>query len=306
GGCPVCVTPLELINKAIEIASLSNVTLCVFGDMLRVPGSDEDLQSVKAQGGDVRIIYSPTDALQIARNHRDREVVLFAVGFETTVPAYAAVVYEAFREDIKNFSLLLSQVLVPPALDAILKSPANRVQGFLAPGHVCTVMGYTEYESLAEKYRVPIVVAGFEPLDILQGFYMCIDQLEQGKAYAQNQYARSVVRQGNEVARKMIEEVFCVVGRKWRGMGEIPQSGLGLTEKYSMLDAERRFGEAVALTEEDSECISGTILLGTKKPQECPAFGVRCTPENPLGATMVSGEGACAAYYKFRGIEARS
>jgi len=302
-GCPVCVTPLELIDKAIEIASHSKTILCIFGDILRIPGSYKDLQFAKAQGGDVRVVYSPTDALQIARENLEKEVVFFAVGFETTVPAYAATVFQASQENVKNYSLLLSQVLVPPALEAILSSPSNCIQGFLAPGHVCTIVGFADYEVIAKKYAVPIIVAGFEPLDILQGLYMCVKQLEQGQAKVQNQYVRSVVREGNSFARDMIDKVFCVVNRKWRGVGEIPQSGLGLTDKYSTFDAERRFGEVNNFDEEKSECISGMVLQGINKPQECPAFGIRCTPENPLGATMVSGEGACAAYFKYRGHE---
>ncbi len=273
--------------------------------MLRVPGSGKDLQFAKAQGGDVRVVYSPADALQIARENQDKEVVFFAVGFETTVPAYAATVFQASQENIKNFSLLLSQVLVPPALEAILSSSSNRIQGFLAPGHVCTITGFTEYEVVANKYGVPIVVTGFEPLDIMQGLYMCVRQLESGQGKVENQYVRSVIREGNSFARDMIEKVFCVANRKWRGVGEIPQSGLGLKDKYSAFDAERRFGEVTHFVEEQTECISGLILQGIKKPQECSAFGVHCTPENPLGATMVSGEGACAAYFKYRGSEAQ-
>lgn len=299
-GCPVCVTPVELINKAIEIASLPNVIFCSFGDMLRVPGSERDLFSVKAQGGDVRIVYSPMDAVELARKHPGREVVFFAVGFETTAPANAMAVFQAARESIKNFSILVSHVLVPPAIEAVLSSPQNRVQGFLAAGHVCTVMGFEEYFPIAEQYRVPIVVTGFEPLDILQGLYMLVKQLEEGRAEVENQYARSVRREGNRPAIKMMQEVFTVVPRKWRGVGEIPQSGLGLKEEYQSFDAETRFGVAGRTTEESGECISGLILQGVKKPSECPAFGTRCTPEKPLGATMVSSEGACAAYSRYR------
>jgi hydrogenase expression/formation protein HypD len=299
-GCPVCVTPLELIEKAIEIASVRNVIFCSFGDMLRVPGVSKDLLSVKAEGGDVRIVYSPLDALKIAKENPQREVVFFAVGFETTAPANAMAVYQAHQQGIHNFSLLVSHVLVPPAMEAILSSPENRVQGFLAAGHVCAVMGYTEYEPISRQYHVPIVVTGFEPLDILQGIYMCVCQLEEGRAEVENQYARSVRREGNLPAQKLIRDIFCVVPRKWRGVGEIPQSGLGLQEKYAEHDAEKRFGVAHHTAEEPSECISGTILRGVKKPHECPAFGTRCTPEHPLGATMVSSEGACAAYYQYR------
>jgi hydrogenase expression/formation protein HypD len=299
-GCPVCVTPVELIDKAIEIASRPEVIFCSFGDMLRVPGSEKDLLSVKAQGGDVRIVYSPLDALKLAKENPDREVVFFAVGFETTAPANAMAVYQAARQNIKNFSLLVSHVLVPPAIEAILSSPKNRVQGFLAAGHVCTVMGYTEYEPIAQKYKVPIVVTGFEPLDILQGVYMCVKQLEEGRHEVENQYTRSVRREGNTKAQELIREVFCVVPRKWRGIGEIPRSGLGLTEKYKEFDAELKFGLTDRSVEESSECIAGLVLQGVKKPHECPAFGTRCTPEHPLGAPMVSSEGACAAYYRYR------
>ncbi len=299
-GCPVCVTPVELIDKAIEIASRPEVIFCSFGDMLRVPGSKTDLLSVKAQGGDVRIVYSPLDALKLAKENPNREVVFFAVGFETTAPANAMAVYQAFRQNIKNFSLLVSHVLVPPAIEAILSSPKNRVQGFLAAGHVCTVMGYTEYEPIAQKYKVPIVVTGFEPLDILQGVYMCVKQLEEGRYEVENQYTRSVRREGNTKAQELIREVFCVVPRKWRGIGEIPRSGLGLTEKYREFDAELKFGLTDRSVEESSECIAGLVLQGVKKPHECSAFGTRCTPEHPLGAPMVSSEGACAAYYRYR------
>jgi hydrogenase expression/formation protein HypD len=299
-GCPVCVTPVELIDKAVELASRPDVIFCSFGDMLRVPGTKGDLLSAKAAGGDVRIVYSPMDALQLALKNPDRQVVFFAVGFETTAPANAMAVYQAKRLGVKNFSILVSHVLVPPAIEAILNAPNNRVQGFLAAGHVCTVMGYTEYEPIAKKYRVPIVVTGFEPLDILQGIYMCVKQLEDGRAEVENQYARSVRREGNRPAQELIREVFEVVPRRWRGIGEIPQSGLGLREPYREFDAERRFALVTGSVEEASECISGLILQGAKKPTDCPAFGTKCTPEHPLGATMVSSEGACAAYFKYR------
>jgi hydrogenase expression/formation protein HypD len=299
-GCPVCVTPAELIDKAIAIASRPEVIFCSFGDMIRVPGSKENLFSVKARGGDVRVVYSPLDALKLASANPAREVVFFAVGFETTAPANAMAVYQARRENVKNFSILVSHVLVPPAIEAILSAPHNRVQGFLAAGHVCTVMGYEEYAPLAKKYGVPIVVTGFEPLDILQGVHMCVAQLEDGRAEVENAYARAVRREGNEKARELIAEVFRVVPRKWRGIGEIPQSGLGLREEYGEFDAETRFGVAGNTVEEPTECISGLILQGVKKPRECPAFGTRCTPDRPLGATMVSSEGACAAYYRYR------
>ena len=299
-GCPVCVTPLELIEKAIEIASRPDVMFCSFGDMLRVPGISKDLLAVKAAGGDVRIVYSPLDALKLAIDNPQREVVFFAVGFETTAPANAMAVFQASRQGVRNFSLLVSHVLVPPAMEAILALPGTRVQGFLAAGHVCAVMGYTEYEPIARKYHVPIVVTGFEPLDILQGIYMCVQQLEGGRAQVENQYSRSVRREGNLAAQKLIREVFRIVPRKWRGVGEIPRSGLGLQERYAGFDAETRFGIANHTAEEPAECMSGLILQGIKKPHECPAFGTRCTPEHPLGATMVSSEGACAAYYQYR------
>lgn len=305
-GCPVCVTPVELIDKAIAIASHPEVIFCSFGDMLRVPGSrgaeeqERDLLAVKAKGGDIRIVYSPLDALKIAQANPHKQVVFFAVGFETTAPATAMAVYQAARQEINNFSLLVSHVLVPPAMEAILASPHNRVQGFLAAGHVCTVMGYTQYEPLVQKYRIPIVVTGFEPLDILQGVYMCIQQLESGRSQLENQYVRSVRRDGNAAAQQLIREVFEIASRKWRGIGEIPQSGLELRQKYAEFDARRRFDISSFAIAESPECISGQILQGIKKPYECAAFGDRCTPEHPLGAPMVSSEGACAAYYRYR------
>lgn len=299
-GCPVCVTPLELIDKAIEIAGRPGVIFCSFGDMLRVPGSRSDLLSVKAGGGDVRIVYSPLDAVKIALEQPKKEVVFFAVGFETTAPANALAVCQAHQRGLTNFSVLVSQVLVPPAMEAILSAPANRVQGFLAAGHVCTVMGCAEYHPIARRYRVPIVVTGFEPVDILQGLLMCVKQLEEGRAEVENQYARSVRPEGNRPAQELIQQVFRVVPRKWRGVGEIPRSGLGLTPEFARFDAEERFGVADHHAEESAECISGLILQGLKKPHECTAFGINCTPEHPLGATMVSSEGACAAYYRYR------
>ena len=299
-GCPVCVTPLELIEKAISIASIPGVLFCSFGDMLRVPGVSRDLLSVKAAGGDVRIVYSPLDALRLAVEQPGREVVFFAVGFEPTAPAVAMAAHQAVRQDVRNFSLLVSHVLVPPAMETVLSSPGNRVQGFLAAGHVCAVMGTAEYEPIASRYHVPIVVTGFEPVDILQGIHMCLRQLEQGRAEVENQYARSVRPEGNPAAQKLIREVFQVVPRKWRGIGEIARSGLGLREAYASLDAETRFGVAGHTTEEPPECRSGLVLQGLLKPHECPEFGARCTPEHPLGATMVSSEGACAAYYHYR------
>ncbi len=300
-GCPVCVTPLELIDKAIEIASRPEVIFCSFGDMLRVPGSKRDLLSVKAGGGDVRMVYSPLDALKVAKENPQRQVVFFAVGFETTAPANAMAVAQARRQKVENFSLLVSHVLVPPAMEAILGSDSNRVQGFLAAGHVCAVMGYEEYLPIAEKYRTPIVVTGFEPMDILQGVLMCVRQLERGTHAVENQYARAVRREGNVPARRLAQEVFRVIPRKWRGVGNIPNSGWGLTETYASFDAELRFGVADHTVEESPKCISGLILQGIRKPHECPAFGRGCNPEHPLGATMVSTEGACAAYYRYRG-----
>ncbi len=302
-GCPVCVTPVELINKALKIASKPNVIFCSFGDMLRVPGTEKDLLSVKASGGDVRIVYSPLDAVKIAVNNQDKEVVFFAVGFETTAPANAMAVYQAKKGVIKNFSILVSHVLVPPAMEAILSSPDCRVQGFLAAGHVCTVMGYEEYYPIADKYKVPIVVTGFEPLDILQGIYMCTKQLEDGRFEVENQYSRSVQEKGNEPAQNLIREVFKIVPRKWRGVGEIPQSGLGLNDEYIEYDAERKFSVEDITAEESPECIAGLVLQGLKKPYDCSAFGTKCTPEMPLGAPMVSSEGACAAYYRYRKIK---
>jgi hydrogenase expression/formation protein HypD len=303
-GCPVCVTPVDYIDKAIEIAGRANTILCSFGDMLRVPGSDGDLFAAKSRGSDVRIVYSPLDALALARSAPDREVVFFAVGFETTAPANAMAAYRAKREGLRNFSILASHVLVPPAMRAILDAPANRVQGFLAAGHVCTVMGYAEYEPLAARYRVPIVVTGFEPLDILEGTYLCIRQLEQGRAQVENQYSRSVQRAGNASAQEVMREVFKVVRRRWRGIGEIEESGLALAAPYRAFDAEERFGAVGTRSETAGECISGLVLCGERKPPQCPAFGTRCTPEHPLGVTMVSSEGACAAYYHYRGLVA--
>lgn len=302
-GCPVCVTPLELIEKALQLAGRPEITFCSFGDMLRVPGRSQDLLSVRAAGGDVRVVYSPLDAVRIARQNPDRQVVFFAVGFETTAPANAMAVVQAERLSLDNFSLLVSHVLVPPAMEAILSSSSCRVQGFLAAGHVCTVMGYEEYIPLAERFRVPIVVTGFEPLDLLEGIYLCVKQLEEGRAEVENQYTRAVRRDGNLPAQELIQRVFRVVPRKWRGVGEIPGSGLSLRERYARFDGERRFGVAEHTEEEASECISGLVLQGIRKPHECPAFAGSCTPEHPLGATMVSSEGACAAYYRYRRLE---
>jgi len=299
-GCPVCVTPIELIDKALEIAAKPGVVFCSFGDMLRVPGSKQDLLSVKAAGGDVRMVYSPLDAVKVAEQNPGKEVVFFAVGFETTAPATAMAVYHAAQKGLENFSLLVSHVLVPPAIEAILSSADCRVQAFLAAGHVCAVMGYEEYFPIAAKYHVPIVVTGFEPLDILQGVLMCISQLEQGRASVENQYSRAVRREGNLPAQQLMAKVFRVVPRKWRGVGEIPRSGLGLSDSYAKFDAEHKFGLTEMHVEESAECQSGLVLQGKLKPVECPAFGRSCTPEHPLGATMVSSEGACAAYYRYR------
>jgi hydrogenase expression/formation protein HypD len=299
-GCPVCVTPLEVIDKAIGIASQPNAIFCSFGDMLRVPGSATDLLAVKASGGDVRIVYSPLDAVKLAAQNPQKEVVFFAVGFETTAPATAMAAFQAASKGVQNFSLLVSHVLVPPAMDALLSSANCRVQGFLAAGHVCTVMGFDEYPPLAAKYRVPIVVTGFEPLDILQGVLMCVRQLESGRAEVENQYARSVRREGNRVAQEFIRRVFKIVRRKWRGVGEISQSGLGLSDAYATFDAERKFGLSDREVAEPAECCAGLVLQGQIKPHECAAFGKSCTPERPLGAPMVSSEGACAAYYRYR------
>ncbi len=303
-GCPVCVTSLELIDKALEIAARPGVTFCSFGDMLRVPGSTTDLFTVKSRGGDVRIVYSPLDAVRLAARHPGREVVFFGVGFETTAPATALAVWQAARLGLPNFSLLVSHVLVPPALEALLGAPDNRVQGFLAAGHVCAVMGFEEYLPIAARHRVPIVVTGFEPMDILHGVLMCVQQLEEGRHEVENQYARVVRRHGAQPARELIARVFRVVPRKWRGVGEIPASGLGLADEFAGFDAERRFGVADKVVDEPADCLSGLVLRGRIKPHQCPAFGTTCTPEHPLGATMVSSEGACAAYYRYRGQEA--
>ncbi len=302
-GCPVCVTPVEQIDKAVTLAGRPDVIFTSFGDMLRVPGTMGDLFGAKAHGGDVRMVYSPMDALKIAQANADKEVVFFAVGFETTAPANAMAVYQAALQGVENFSILVSHVLVPPAIEAILSAPGNRVQGFLAAGHVCAVVGYEEYYPLAAKYQVPFVVTGFEPLDIMQGIYMTIRQLESGRAEVENQYARCVRRAGNEPAQAIIREVFEVVPRKWRGIGEIPASGLGLRAQYAAFDAERRFDLLDYTAEESAECLSGAVLQGRLKPYECPAFGTLCTPEQPLGAPMVSSEGACAAYYRYRPLE---
>lgn len=298
-GCPVCVTPLELIDKAINIASRPDVIFTSFGDMLRVPGSKNDLLSVKANGGNVKMVYSPLDAVNLAEKNPDKKVVFFAVGFETTAPANAMSVFEAKKRGLKNYSILCSHVLVPPAIEALLSSKDNLIQGFLAAGHVCTVMGYNEYIPLSEKYKIPIVVTGFEPVDILQGVYMTIKQLEENRYEVENQYSRVVTKDGNIAAQKLLEEVFDVVDRKWRGIGTIPKSGFGLNEKYSDFDAEKIFELEDISVQESPLCIAGLVLQGLKKPNECSQFGKTCTPENPLGAPMVSSEGACAAYFHY-------
>jgi hydrogenase expression/formation protein HypD len=299
-GCPVCVTPLELIDKALEIASRPDVIFCSFGDMLRVPGSGRDLFRVKSEGGDIRVVYSPLDALKLARENPDREVVFFGIGFETTAPPNAMAVFQAKRLGVPNFSMLVSHVRVPPAIDAIMQSPACRVQAFLAAGHVCSVMGTQEYPPLVERYSVPIVVTGFEPLDILEGIRHTVNQLERGESYLDNAYARAVPPEGNLAARKLLSEVFTVTDRGWRGIGVIPDSGWRLSETYRDFDAEYRFQVGDIHTDESAVCRSGEVLQGLIKPHECAAFGTQCTPRNPLGATMVSSEGACAAYYLYR------
>jgi hydrogenase expression/formation protein HypD len=299
------VTPLEIIDKAIAIASRPDVIFTSFGDMLRVPGSSKDLLSVKADGGAVRIVYSPLDAVKIAQQNPEKQVVFFAVGFETTAPANAMSVWQAKKLGLENFSILCSHVLVPPAMEALLSAPTNLVQGFLAAGHVCTVMGYEEYIPIAEKYRVPIVVTGFEPVDLLQGISMAVKQLEEGRVEVENQYSRSVRREGNIPAKRLMAEVFEVTDRKWRGIGEIPRSGYRLTEQYGAYDAERIFQVSEIQADESPLCIAGLVLQGLKKPHECTAFGKECSPEHPLGAPMVSSEGACAAYYHFGRLRKR-
>ncbi len=303
-GCPVCVTPVELIDAACKLARLPNVTLCSFGDMLRVPGSTEDLLTVKAQGGDIRVIYSPLDAVTAAQAHPERQIVLFAVGFETTAPAQAMALLQARRLGLTNVSMIVAHVLVPPAMETILSSRHNRIQGFLAAGHVCTIMGYEEYEPICRKYQVPIVVTGFEPLDILEGVYLVIKQLEEKRWAVENQYTRSVRRVGNPEARNMIRKVFEPTDRNWRGLGSIPSSGLRLRESFREYDALEKFSDDLArdqtVATSISDCQSGQVLQGLIKPIDCPAFGTRCTPDRPLGAPMVSSEGACAAYFRYR------
>ena len=296
-GCPVCVTPLEQIDKALVLAARPDVIFTSFGDMLRVPGSDCDLQQVRARGGQVRVVYSPLDALELARRNPSKEVVFFAVGFETTAPANALAVWRARELGVPNFSVLVSHVTVPPAITAIMEAPDNRVQGFLAAGHVCSVMGWTEYEPIAARYRVPIVVTGFEPMDILEGMLMAVEQLEGGRHQVENQYVRAVRREGTVPARQRVEEVFELADRKWRGIGEIPMSGLRLRPAFAAWDAERKFDVGDIVVSEPAACRAGDVLTGRLKPPDCAAFGTRCTPDHPLGALMVSAEGACAAYY---------
>ena len=298
-GCPVCVTPLELIDKALAIASQPGVIFCSFGDMLRVPGTEGDLFQVKGRGGDVRVVYSPLDAVELAAKNPEKQVVFFGVGFETTAPANAMSVHLARRRGLRNFSLLVSHVLVPPAIAAIMSSPGNQVQGFLAAGHVCSVMGYWEYPPLAEKFGVPIVVTGFEPLDLLDGIRRAVLQLESGRREVENAYTRVVTFEGNQPAQKLLKEVFEVTDRAWRGIGVIPKSGWRLNADYREFDAELRFKISGIHTEESPLCHAGDVLRGAIKPAQCPAFGKECTPRHPLGATMVSSEGACAAYYNY-------
>ncbi len=299
-GCPVCVTPVGMIDKAIEIAMQPDVILASFGDMARVPGSETNLLQARARGASLQLVYSPLEALQLAKDNPDKQVVFFAVGFETTAPTTAMAVYTAKRENINNFSMLVAHVLVPPAMRAILNSTSNRIQGFLAAGHVCTIMGYEVYQSIASQYHIPVVVTGFEPLDILQGLYLCLQQLEQGRAEVENQYTRAVSKSGNSTAQQVIKEVFQIVPRQWRGVGEIAESGLGLSTDYSAFDAEQRFGPSKKTADIENACISGQVLQGIAKPMDCPSFGTNCTPDQPLGAPMVSSEGACAAYFKHR------
>ncbi len=302
-GCPVCVTPLELIDQAVEIAARPDVIFTSFGDMLRVPGSKKSLLQVKAEGGAVRIVYSPLDAVRIAQENPDKQVVFFAVGFETTAPANAMSVFHAQQLGLTNFTILCSHVLVPPAIDAILGAPDCRIQGFLAAGHVCTVEGQADYEPLAAKYGKPIVITGFEPVDLMAGILGCVQALENGRGIVENAYKRSATREGNPQARALVRRVFTVCDRAWRGIGVIPKSGLALSPEFASFDAAARFGSGHIRTEEPKECIAGEILLGHKRPSECPAFGKVCTPEHPLGAPMVSAEGACAAYYSYRRTE---
>lgn len=297
-GCPVCVTPLNLIDKAIELLK-KGVIVCSFGDMIRVPGSKQSLLEVKAEGGDLRILYSPLEAVNIAKINPDKEVVFFAVGFETTAPANALSVLHAEKEGLKNFSILVSHVLVPPAMEAILDDKFSNIDAFLGAGHVCAIMGYDEYYPLVDKYKIPIVITGFEPLDLVQGIYLAVNQLEQGIHKVENQYARVVKEKGNESAKKVIQTVFEISDREWRGIGLIPKSGYKLKQEYLSFDAETKFSIKNIEVPENSDCIAGQILKGIKKPNQCSQFGKACTPSFPLGAPMVSSEGACAAYYHF-------
>ncbi|MFA6004729.1 MAG: hydrogenase formation protein HypD [Elusimicrobiota bacterium] len=303
-GCPVCVTPLELIDRAIAVSRRPEAVFCSFGDMLRVPGSQSSLLEARAQGADVRVVYSPLDAVALARQTPDREVVFFAVGFETTAPMTAMAVHQAKALGLKNFSLLVAHVLVPPAMEAILSSPANKVQGFLAAGHVCTVAGFEDYAPLARKYKTPIVVTGFEPLDIMQGLCMLVKLLEQGRHEVQNQYSRSARAEGNKAAIALVREVFEPCRRQWRGIGPIESSGLRLRPDYAAFDAEQRFQVGAITAQESRDCLAGEVLQGLRKPHECPAFGTLCTPDNPMGAPMVSSEGACAAYHRYHRVKA--
>jgi hydrogenase expression/formation protein HypD len=298
-GCPVCVTSLELIDKAQSIASQPDVIFCSFGDMLRVPGSNTDLFSVRANGGHVKVVYSPLDAVRIAQENPDKQVVFFAIGFETTAPANVASVLQAQALKINNYSILVSQVCVPPAMHAILSSPANRVQGFLAAGHVCAVMGYWEYPPVASQYHVPMSVTGFEPLDLVNGILMTVRQLEAGTFNVENAYSRAVTYEGNRAAQAMINKVYSPIDRNWRGIGTIPLSGWGLRPEFAAFDAERRFDVGHIQTRESELCIAGQVLQGVKKPSDCPAFGIQCTPQTPLGAPMVSSEGTCNAYFRY-------
>jgi hydrogenase expression/formation protein HypD len=299
-GCPVCVTPLAYIDKALAIAAQPGVIFCSFGDMLRVPGSHHDLLSLKAQGADIRIVYSPMDALNLAKTNADKQVVFFGVGFETTAPTTALAAYQAKQQQLDNFSLLICHVRVPPVIQALLDSPDNQVQGFLGAGHVCSIMGYHEYLPLSARYKTPIVITGFEPVDILHGLYLCIKQLEERRYQVENEYSRVVKEQGNQPAQQLIGQVFDVVDRSWRGLGEIAMSGLALNAEYDDWNAERRFAVTAINTQEPADCRSGEVLQGLIKPVQCAEFGTTCTPEHPLGATMVSSEGACAAYYRYR------
>ena len=302
-GCPVCVTPLEQIDRALAIAVCPDVIFTSYGDMLRVPGSTTDLFSVRAKGADVRIVYSPLEAVNLAEANPDKQVVFFAIGFETTAPPNAMAVMQAKKLGLQNFSVLVSHVCVPPAMEAILSSKSNRVQAFLAAGHVCAVMGYHEYPSIAQKYRVPIVVTGFEPVYLLLGVLAAVRQLEAGQAEVQNSYERAATFEGNQPAQKVMNTIFQPVDRKWRGIGTIPQSGLGLRPEFEGFDAEKKFSVGEIVTQESPVCIAGEILQGLKKPPQCPAYGKQCTPHSPLGAPMVSAEGACSAYYRYHRME---